>query len=219
MESVSPAIRHRMGIAPRVSAAIAIAAILLGVGAFQLLFRRVPSDFERLADTTARTHVRPIEARLSRFPYGRYVSLKRPSPGSKGQRNVRGVAASIVAASDTRNGAHVSAVAHLLAGQSRLAVDLLEQVVRSHPSNAAAWSDLSAARYELANGDDDIQVSFQRLPRRTAHCVCSQHLRRLRSTRRWRGMRRMKSTAPNALTHISSYFQHHRNGHRKRGNG
>jgi CHAT domain-containing protein len=75
---------------------------------------------------------------------------------SPDQRKLRGLAASIAVSADVKNDTYASAVTHLLAGRSRPAVDLLEQVVREYPSNAAAWSDLAAARYELANVDDDV---------------------------------------------------------------
>jgi CHAT domain-containing protein len=136
--------------------AITFLAIVTAIGALKLL-RHERSDLERLIDATAAMRVRPIEARLSGFPYGRYQSPTHASLSfTPAQRQLRGIAAHIAASSWARSNVYASAVAHLVAGQGQSAVDLMEQTVREHPANAAAWSDLAAARYELASGRDDV---------------------------------------------------------------
>lgn len=55
----------------------------------------------------------------------------------------------------TSASAHLTGVGYLLIGRTREAVTQLEEAARKGPSDARAWSDLSAARYTLAVAADD----------------------------------------------------------------
>lgn len=136
-----------------------------GKGGFVLLLSvlaALPSckakrDLEhRLAAAVATLDERPTTARIAAFEYRPPPARTHAAAASKLSRQrtrARGAAEEVLTESD--GGSHVAALARLVAGDARGAVDRLESLVVKEPVNAVLWSDLSAARYELATKEDD----------------------------------------------------------------
>jgi CHAT domain-containing protein len=112
---------------------------------------------DRLMIAAEQSAVRPTIARLDRFPY-------RPAPGPSPvvrqtavpTLRIRGAATEILHENSTDD--RDNAIAQLLTGDKRKAVDSLTALARQNRSDAVLWSDLAAARYELAMVDDDVPM-------------------------------------------------------------
>jgi CHAT domain-containing protein len=111
---------------------------------------------DRLSTAVATLAERPITARIASFehrpPPTKTRSVAAPVVSTRLIR-ARGIAAEVLEEADGTS--HVAAMARLVAGDARGAVDVLEALIVKEPPNAVLWSDLSAARYELATSEDD----------------------------------------------------------------
>jgi hypothetical protein len=113
----------------------------------------------RLVAATPRS-ARVVEPRLSGgFPWGPYRGARRADTNEKSpeQLAVSGAAGAVlrdIGHDRDPQSLHAAGVAYLLSGDADTAVKLLADASRRAPGNARVWSDLSAALYASADGDD-----------------------------------------------------------------
>jgi CHAT domain-containing protein len=107
----------------------------------------------RLAAEVAKLDQRPTVARFTGLPH-------RPAP-RQSRRTVNAIRSSVFRGVTAESAAtrpayeRYAAVAQVLTGRPRRAVESLTAMVRREPNDAAIWSDLAAAQYELALAEND----------------------------------------------------------------
>ncbi len=136
--------------------AIAIAA-MTGLS----MTHRRPDPLERLVAAATQCNLRPIEARLSDFPYAGVQVSRSADVATDTLLRLRGVAGEVLD-SDAIRDPYVAGVTQLIAGNARAASDALESASRSS-SDPRVWNDLAAARMELGTRHDIPELVAQSL--------------------------------------------------------
>lgn len=156
-----PVPRPRFGSRVRWIAAVA-AALIVALLVFVRRDPRPAPQFDPIAQLVAAAPVsaRSIEPRLSGgFRWAPFRGTRRThaAPKSHEELVASGAAGDVLrelGETRTPQSLHAAGVAYLIAGDATLAVKLLTDASRQAGGNARVWSDLSAALYTEAAGDD-----------------------------------------------------------------
>lgn len=136
--------------------AIAIAA-MTGLS----MTHRRPDPLQQLVAAAAQCNLRPIEARLSEFPYARRPAARSGDDSPNALVRLRGAAAEMLEGGGARD-PYVVGVGELIAGNPVAASETLERVARTS-NDARIWNDLAAARMEMARQHDVPELIAQAL--------------------------------------------------------
>ncbi|HJQ40366.1 MAG TPA: CHAT domain-containing protein [Thermoanaerobaculia bacterium] len=138
-------------------AAAASLVTLVGAAIAWQITHRNQSPIAPLVAASSRLGYRSIEARLSggfewatpRDPFRSSIEDSNPK-----EQQLAGVAGTVRERADANPGdaplQHAAAVASLLTGKPRAAIERLEKVAQERPDDARVWSDLAAARHAAA---------------------------------------------------------------------
>jgi CHAT domain-containing protein len=139
--------------------------VLLLFAAMSMSCRRDTDPWERLSGAVASSDQRPVTARIARLPYAsarpRVRSATMTATPSAELLGIQSAAEQILSRKDRPD--HASAVALLVSGRAAKAVTLLASLAANEPSNAMYWSDLAAARHELATERDSPELQIAAL--------------------------------------------------------
>jgi CHAT domain-containing protein len=136
--------------------AIAIAA-MTGLS----MTHRRPDLLQQLVAAAAQCNLRPIEARLSEFPYAGRPATRSGDDSPNALVRLRGAAAEMLDSCAGRD-QYVVGVSELIAGNPVTASETLERVARTS-NDARSWNDLAAARMEMARQHDIPELIAQAL--------------------------------------------------------
>jgi len=161
----APAVRRpsRMRAAtPAVAAVVSLIAV--GVAVW---WQRSP--MRTLINAAQRLQHRPIEARVSGFPWKPYESTRFASSANEDPEitEFRGAAAGVVRRTRDSHGVEAqraNALASLFGAEEEPAIKRLEALTASEPGDARLWNDLAAARLALARHAKDPQEAASALP-------------------------------------------------------
>jgi CHAT domain-containing protein len=105
-------------------------------------------------------HYRPVEGRLSGFPYAAPPSSKGrvSSEAALAEVNLRNIALRAAASRRSSPFSHAGYVAVLLAGETAAAKRRIETALEGNDASAAMWSDYAAVVYAAAAPDDALQL-------------------------------------------------------------
>ncbi|HEX6160609.1 MAG TPA: zf-HC2 domain-containing protein, partial [Thermoanaerobaculia bacterium] len=149
------AVASRRALTPRWTAAAAAILLLIGAAVlWRVLPRRDASPVAPLIAATGELDHRLVEPRLRGFAWAEYRPVRSAESDRSPERlKVLGAAGEVLQKSGNDAGAeaaHAAGVASLLIADPAGAVERFRAAVQQRPGDAAAWSDLAAAHYELA---------------------------------------------------------------------
>jgi tetratricopeptide (TPR) repeat protein len=140
------------------------AGVLVAVMLFPFLRRhaapRRPDPTSRLVASMPATE-RTLEPRLTGgFRWAPMYHVRRSSttPKSSSELLAAGAAGALlhdIADDNSFEGRHAASRAYLVAGEPRMAIEILDALSRQHPNDASVWSDLAAALYCDGDAHDD----------------------------------------------------------------